>query len=249
MQVLKTPDGVRFGVLGDNPDAPSPTLFVLGGAMADALTAPNCIRSGRQLHRDHGFLCVSLDAPCEGAATRPGEPYGLNGWRHRVERGEDFTAAFCRDATSVLDDLIARGWTDPRRVGVLGISRGGFLGLHFAAADGRIRCLALMAPVTDLRTLRDFEGLADNELARSLAAVNHVDKLTGRAVWLMIGDRDERVGTDHSIGLARRLSGLAVEKGVEPRVFLYVVPANGHTNPDGSHDMAAPWIVSELSGP
>ena len=247
LDIRQTPGGVRYGLLGSKQASPAPTLFVLGGAMASNLTEPH-IRSGRELQRDHGFLCVSLDSPSEGSAVRPAEPYGLDGWRCRLEHDEDFTIAFSRDASAVLDDLIAKGYTDPDRVALVGISRGGFLGLHFAAADSRIRCLALVAPVTDLRTLREFRGMDDNPVIGSLAVVNRAEPLAGRAVWFIIGDRDERVGTDHTIALARRLSKLAMQRGVKPQVVLHVVPADGHANPDGSHAMAARWIASMLPG-
>ena len=188
-----------------------------------------------------------MDAPCEGTATRPGEPAALAGWRHRVENGENFAEQFSRDAKAVLDYLIEARYTDPRRVGLLEISRGGFLALHFAAADCRVKSIALMAPVTDVRTLRGFDEMDDHVLARSMAAINRADDLLERPIWFIIGDWDARVGTDHTIAMARRLSELAVAAGKESRVYLHVVPADGHTNPDGSHELVAPWIAWSLN--
>ena len=244
MTMLRTPQGEPFALLGEKPAAPAPTVVILGGDARCNLTEPHMIESGALLREEHGFLCVSVDSPCEGDNRRPDEPACLPGWRARVDKGEDLVADFNRRVRSVLDHLVAARCTDPLGVAFVGVSRGGFLALHYAAADPRVRCVAAIAPVTDLRTLKEFAGLENDALTESLALIHRADHLAGRPVWLTIGDRDDRVGTDHTIALARRLSRRAVEKGLVPQVFLHVVPAEGHKQPDGSHRLGASWVAA-----
>jgi dienelactone hydrolase len=123
----------------------------------------------------------------------------------------------------VLDHLIAAGVADPERVAACGTSRGGFAALHFAAADPRVKCVAAFAPATDLGALSEFRGAGDHPLAARLALQRRDDDLAGRAVWLVIGDRDERVGTDHVVS--------------EPR---------GHATPAGAAEQGAKWIEQQV---
>lgn len=241
---LRTPQGVTFSLLGERPDTPAPTLFVLGADATHNLSDPNSIESGRALREQQGFLCVSLDSPCEGGDQRPDEPWGLAGWRTRVEAGEDIVADFNTRAGSVLDCLVDEGYTDPGRVVFLGISRGGFLALHVAAADPRVRAVAAIAPVTELRKLEEFTGLDDHPLTESLALLHRAAALVDRPVWLIIGDRDHRVGTDHTIALARAISRCSEQNGAPGRVTLHVVPADGHTQPEQCHTLVAEWVRS-----
>ena len=246
VQVLQTETGVRFGIWGDKPASPAPTLFVLAGTIEETLGDAYYRQSGNAL-AERGYLCVSVDLPCHGLETRPGEPPGLDGWRSRSERNEDFVAEAASRLTQVLDHLIAAGYTDAGRVAACGTSRGGFLALHFAARDPRVRCVAAFAPVTDLRVLREFHGAAPSPLVDSLALVHQAERLAGRAVWVIIGDQDERVGTDHAVALARRLTSASREKQVPSRVELHVLPEpRGHTTPPGAAEQAAAWIRRQI---
>src|SRR5207237_9901005 len=105
-----------------------------------------------------GYLCVSLDVPCHGEDQKAKEN-GLAGWRVRLEKGDTLIPGFVAKASAVLDHLIKEGYTDPRRVAACGTSRGGFIALHFAAAEPRVRCVAAFAPVTNLLALREFAGM------------------------------------------------------------------------------------------
>jgi len=163
------------------------------------------------------------------------------GWRHRVDRRQDFVKPFVRRLSSVLSHLIDNGHTDAKRIAACGTSRGGFLAVHFAAADHRVRCVAAFAPVTELTKLREFKGAENNGLAKRLSLVNHVDKLAKRSAWIVIGDQDARVSTDSAIALARRLSAAKCV------VQLHVMPEpRGHTTPKGAPEMAARWLDKQL---
>src|SRR5262245_51250778 len=153
--IRKTETGVRFGVLGGKPSRPVPTLVVLAHEIAGTLTSNDYNKVGRLLAKN-GFLCVALDLPCHGENVLAGEPAGLEGWAARLRKNEDFVADFTKQASAVLDQLVADGFADRDKIAVCGTSRGGFMALHFAGAEPRVRCVAAFAPVTDLAALREF---------------------------------------------------------------------------------------------
>lgn len=247
VQILKTDDGVRFGILGNKPAQPAPTLIVLASTPEDTLGNDYFLQAGVGLSKQ-GYLCVSLDLPCHGQERVPGEPDGLTGWRHRLEKGQDFVGDLQRRTRAMLDYLIANQFTDPNRIAACGTSRGGFSALHVAAADLRIRCVAAMAPVTDLMVLEEFKTLSSPGTAAALSIEKHAERLVDRGVWIVIGDRDARVGTDHAIAFARRLSALAVERKIPSHVELLVrAEPRGHTTPPGAAEQAAAWIAEQLA--
>ena len=246
VELHQTETGVKFGIWGDKSATPGPTLFVLGSTIEETLGNPYFRQSGNLLAED-GYLCVSVDLPCHGLQKRPDEPKGLDGWRFRAERDEDFVAETVTRLKQVLDHLIEAGRTDADKVAACGTSRGGFIALHFAADDDRVKCIAAFAPVTDLEVLKEFNGLDQHPRTRSLAISHQVDKLAGRAVWLIIGDQDHRVGTDNTISLARQITTTSLAKKVPSQVELHVMPEpRGHTTPSGAAERAAGWIRQQL---
>lgn len=248
IQILTTKDGVRFGLWPQRPDRPAPTLVVLASSIEETLSSPYFRQSGHILARQ-GYLCVSVDLPCHGQETRPQESPGLSGWRVRTDRDEDFVADATDRMRKVMDYLIAERLADPERIGVLGTSRGGFMALHFAASDPRVKCVAAFAPVTDLGALSEFRGAEHQPLVRRLAIEKQADALANRAIWLVIGDRDARVGTDLAIQFARLVTAASLAKQLSPRVDLHVLASpQGHTTPAGSAEQAAIWIDKQMGG-
>ena len=247
VDVRKTPGGVEYGVWGQTEKSPAPTLLILAGTIDGTLGGPTYRQCGNEL-AEHGFLCVAIDIPCHGDQTRDGEPSGLIGWSARAASEEDFVSGCNARLSEVLDHLIETGVSDPDRIAACGTSRGGFLAIHFAAHDERIRCVAGFAPVTDLEALSEFSAIADDPFVKSLSVSRQAERLAGRPVWIVIGDHDDRVGTDRAIALARRIAEASREKGEEGRVDLHVLAEpRGHTTPLGSTRLAADWMLRVLA--
>ncbi|MCA9427769.1 MAG: prolyl oligopeptidase family serine peptidase [Candidatus Omnitrophica bacterium] len=244
--VLETPEGVRFGIWGKDPTYPAPVLFVFSSTIQESLEDPYFRQCGNALS-DQGYLCVSLDLPGQGREKRKTEPGGLAAWRHRSDQGEDFVTPFVEKAKSALDHLIESGYADPDRIAVCGTSRGGFMALQFAAAEPRIRATATFAPVTALEKLREFEGASNPVLVTDLSLAAKAEALAGRSLWIIIGDRDDRVGTDHAIAFARHVTqaSLAQEKPADVTLIVQPEP-KGHTTPQGAPELAAKWIAERL---
>jgi len=247
MKILRTPGGVRFGLFGDKPKKPAPTLFVFATGLEDLERQPVYTEIGRRL-APHGFLHVALDPPCHGEDIKPGEPSGLVGWRHRLEKGDALVADFTARASAVLDHLIKEGYTDQGKVAACGVSRGGFLAFHLAATDKRIAAAIGFAPVTNLLALSEFKGMEKHEPTRALNLVRVAPKLAGRPIWISIGNHDERVNTDDAIAFTRQVvtATAAKQKDKAIPVELHVGGSLGHRDLPGSHERAAAWLLQQV---
>ena len=247
MEWKVTKDGQRYAILPSRSKGPSPTLFILSGAAEQSLTDPYFLQCGKELRRK-GFLCVSMDLPCHGKEVHAGEPEGLPGWNARVNAGEPYVQDFCTRFRRVLTDLIDSKLADPARIAICGTSRGGFLAFHAAACDPRVRAIVGMAPVTSLLALDEFRDSQARDDADRLALRHLVPRLADRKVWIAIGDRDERVGTDEAIRFARLLSAQSLAKNLPPCVDLLVLAEpRGHSLPRGTDKIAAEWLSRVFS--
>ena len=252
IQVRQTSDNVRYGLIGEVPsgNVPAPTLFVFAHGIED-MRRQLVYSEVSVILAKQGWISVVVDPPCHGEDLRAGEPPQLDGWRHRIEHEDDFISAFNAKARSVLDVLIKDGVTDPERVAACGTSRGGFLAYHFAASDPRIKAAGGISPVTRLTALREFSTTSQLEKAEQLAVARLASKLAGRAIWLSIGNNDERVNTDDAIAFTRAVVRAAAQpdkpNAVIP-VTLLVAPSQGHSNIDQAHELLATWLINQFPG-
>jgi predicted esterase len=72
------------------------------------------------------------------------------------------------------------------------------------------------------------------------------DKLADRPVWIVIGNRDERVGTDRAIAFTRELARAAAARKLPALVELHVTTTPGHSTPPAAHDEAAAWLAARV---
>lgn len=241
-QLRQTDPGTHFGLFGEKPASPAPTLFVFATAIDDMLGSIYT-EYGRQLAKQ-GWLYVVLDPPCHGRDAKDGEPSTLSGWAHRVQNGEDLMRPFVDRCRDVLDWLIANRYTDANRIAAGGTSRGGLCALHFAAAEPRVKALVCVSPVTNPLVLREFADVKPEQTA-GIEAKSLADKLAGRAIWISIGNDDARVGTDDCIVTCREYVAAARRKepdSVAP-VELVVAPSQGHRAIDNAYGLAAEFIA------
>jgi len=246
--ILRLPGGLRFGLIGDRPAQPAPTLFVLQGSLEVARREPIYTEVARRM-APHGFISVLLDAPVHGEDQRPDEPAELAGWRTRLERGENFIEGFTAKARAVLDYLVQERYADPARVAACGTSRGGFLAFHLAAAEPRIRCIGGIAPVSDLIALREFHGTSHPRQAEALALTTLAPRLAGRPAWVTIGNHDTRIDTERVIAFTRALvqAGAAAGKDDAPvPVELIVNATAGHRSTPRDHELLAAWLLEQF---
>ena len=238
-----TPAGTAFSILPAGT-IPAPTLLVCATTADETLTHEMYGSSPRILHA-RGWNVVALDLPCHGADHREGERQQLEGWRDRVEKGENIVTDWQRRVNDVLDHLIASGAADPERIYAEGTSRGGYMACQTAAANPKIRAVAAYAPVTELPALREFEGLDADPFTRQLDLQNSAAALCNRPLWIIIGNADDRVGTDRAIAFARRVAAAAQQQDRAPDVTLQVIPVPGHGSRLEWHEAAVAWFLQK----
>lgn len=245
MNLIELPSGLRFGLSKEKPPSPAPTLFIFAQSIEANLSKDEFFEVGRIVEQ-RGYICASLDVPCHGSDKREGEPVGLDGWRFRIENGENPFERFASQSSQVLDYLIEQEYSDPANIAVCGSSRGGFAAAHFAAKDQRVRSIIAMSPVTKLSALREFNGLEDHALTNSTSLIHLSEELAGRSLWLIIGNRDSRVSTDFSVEFAESVVQTSSKTTQDTNlidVSLQVLPSLGHHCPDRTHEMAAEWLL------
>lgn len=241
---LTTDNGVEFGLWGGNGEkSPAPLLFIVASNIDETLGTEYFRQCGNRLAKEHGWLCVSLDLPFHGKLQKDTSEAMLVGWAKAVRRKEDFVAANNKRMRDILDYLIKKGYADDRYIYACGSSRGGYLAMQFAAVEPRVNSVAAFAPVPDLLALREFTGFARSDLLNSFNLESHIDSLAKRDVWIVIGDRDERVGTELEIELFRKINHTARAIKSNNRHELNIMwEPKGHTTPKGSVDRAVQWL-------
>ena len=222
---------------------PQPTLFVFAGTRVDTLNPSVPYNDVGRILEDKKWLVVTLDLPCHGIDRRPNEPDSLDGWRYRHVMGEDFIDAFNVKCSAVLDYLIANRYTRPTQVYVAGTSRGGFLAMHWACHDKRVRGVAAFAPVTTTLALSEYANSTfPLPVIPSMSLTNYAQKLSGVPVKMWMGPADERVGTSNAIALVGAVQAQYLYADFECRIQ----PAIGHTVPHEAHEEAAGWLCKML---
>jgi dienelactone hydrolase len=250
MEVRRTPGGAAYGLIGEVGTSPKPVVVVIAHDFGVMRSQPVYTESAGLLVA-RGYLAVVVEPPCHGEDAKPGEPPQIDGWRHRLERGQDLIGPFTARCTAALDHLVACKAIDPGRVAATGTSRGGFLAFHLAAAEPRVRAVAASAPVADLLMLREFAGPAGRDAAAALSLTKLAPRLAGRPAWVGIGNYDLRVDTDSVIGFTRALVREGAKKAgkTDPivPVELVVGPTGGHTKVDRAGELMADWLARQLA--
>lgn len=149
---------------------------------------------------------------------------------------EEMVEAFTDQAAETIENLAGKNVID--RVGIMGLSRGVFIGAHVAAKTTKVRTLLGFAPLTRLASMP------------SLNLENLADDLCDRTIRCSIGNRDTRVGTEHCFHFITKLAESAYHKGIRSSpIELIVVPSIGQmghgTSPEAFRSGAA-WMAERL---
>lgn len=172
--------------------------------------------------RQRGYHVEQIDPPCREIAD----------WVWWVRQSRDPAEQYAKICTRRLDDLIAGGTVDPGRVYALGISRDAYQSLTWSAKDGRVRRVAMLAPLSDLGQLSEFQGVSTK--GRLLDLAPHLGS-TRIAVWISTDDR--RVSTP----AARRF---AEEVKAECHEYAAVPGTNGHDVTPEVLAEAVDWLTA-----
>ncbi|MBI3943510.1 MAG: hypothetical protein HY326_10900 [Chloroflexi bacterium] len=154
---------------------------------------------------------------------------GITGFCASLIDGVDPFKTFVADGIAAIDACLARGIDPGGRIYACGVSRSGYCAIRLAAADKRIKGVAGLAPVADWRRLKEFGAVRDRPEIAALMLENWVEQLAGRALYMAIGHRDDRVGTDACAHFALRFLAAEAAAGLSGGgLTFHVVESEGH---------------------
>jgi uncharacterized protein len=221
-----------------------------------------------------GCFCVAPDAPLHGerlddrirylGRPRPGQTCppetGLDDWYLMLE----LVVQAARETGALAEHLAGDPRVDAARLGVTGVSMGGYLAFYMAAHDPRVRAAAPVVgmPAWQQRwadvTLeaasypqwREALRAAEPETEKRAAWIGQVDpfgRLPGfapRPLLMLCGDVDSAQPKSYCVGLYRAL--LPAYAAQPEHLALNIVDGVGHDFTPGMMDQACDWFVRYL---
>lgn len=221
----------------------APTVLHLATDAVSSLASSNYNALAEAAY-DAGRSLVSIDLPGHGQDIRSGEPVdGLALWAWRTLAGENIVAAFCARVQRTVDHLISEGISEAGRIGIPGISRGGFMALHALAVVPEIKAGVGLIPVTDLAQLDEFDGLHHLRLVRS-TALRHAN-LERKPVFVAASLNDPRV---NSAACVSNMAEIVSRAGLTTnRLTLHLAGNDGHSVSTSVVDTAAAWLLAQVT--
>lgn len=194
-----------------------------------------------------GIRVFSWDLPFHGPGLDPHD--AIRQWAHEFVHNPSFISDFIDLCQRNVNYLIEEGLIDSQRLGVAGLSRGGFIAGHLAARDPRFKAVLGFAPLTQpqpLEELESIEGISFDKISLT-SVVNHLIRTHLR---FYIGNHDARVGTDACYHFIHQLTETAFNAGIRsPTVELIIYPSighKGHGTPPSIFQEGADWIKRQL---
>lgn len=131
----------------------------------------------------------------------------------------------------------------------MGLSRGGFIATHAAAAIAEIGYVIGFSPLTRLSEGKEFEK---NPITLSLDLENLIPSLIGKPLKFYIGNHDTRVGTRFCFEFIQALTEASYQKNIRsPLVELTLFPSigyQGHGTPPLIFHEGAHLLAKKLHG-
>jgi len=242
-----TPDLPLFH-LGPPLDlGPLPAFFYFFVSGPDTLTLDPGNQPVQFLHGKM-IRVFSLTLPGHEADLPPDN--AMNVWAEDIAKGNETLSSFFDSAIQAVDFAIRERFVDPEKMGIGGLSRGGFAAAHVAARDERFKFLLGFAPLTQLSLLKEFSSLRDHPLVANLGLERLAPALAKRNTRLYIGNRDMRVGTRSCFDFAMALTEAAHEQKIRsPHVECIISPSigkEGHGTPPEIFRQGAAWMAECL---
>lgn len=171
-------------------------------------------------------------------------------WADDYARKLDPINDFLDTFETALHFAIQQKFVDPEKMAVGGLSRGGFVALHAAAREERLKYVLAFAPVTELHKVHEFSSLQDDPAVRSLDLTQVSQKLIHQNIRLYVSNHDTRVNTESCFQFAMSIVKNATAHQVRsPKVDLILYPPighQGHGTPPEIFKSGADWIISCL---
>ncbi|MEX1012538.1 MAG: prolyl oligopeptidase family serine peptidase [Waddliaceae bacterium] len=244
IDILKTEAGTTLYHLGPSLSQGSlPTLFYFALTGEESLNLLPFSKVPKLLS-SHNCRVFSLTLPYH--TNDLPHTKSMKKWAEALSEGRNFISPFIEQCLEAIDFVIKQGYTDPARLATAGISRGGYIASALAAKEPRVSFILGFAPVTDLTVLQTFDFLKEDPF--SVVAMK--DQLISKQIKYYIGNRDERVGTEHCIESLLSVINAAANSGIRsPKIELVMYPSigfKGHGTPDKIFSDGASWLKNKL---
>ncbi|MAE61118.1 MAG: hypothetical protein CMJ49_07155 [Planctomycetaceae bacterium] len=96
--------------------------------------------------------------------------------------------------------------------------------------------------------LEEFAAIRDQPAVAALALTHFSERLAERAVWVGIGNRDGRVGTESCLRFAQTIADVEAARGCAASRFeCHVVPEDGHHFSDPWHEAGGRYLLAMAS--
>ena len=163
-----------------------PLVIIFGTGMINDFSGD--LYGAQTMLKNH-YQILALDLPCHSSAELAANNNSpITCWAERIKAGDDtLFLDFCSGLADVLDHL------NIKSAAALAISRGGYVALTCAAYDTRIKTLVLLAPVTDLNYLTEFQ--VDKAPEDLFSLDQYVPYLQHRNILFRVGNDDTRIST------------------------------------------------------
>lgn len=224
-------------------EGPLPAFFYFALSAQESLTLdpfnqPVRFLKGKPLR----VFSITLPGHGEGYDNK----HAMGFWFEQAKNDGAFFKRYVKNVVSAIDELIGTGILIQRKIGIGGLSRGGFIAARAAALSDNIPFVLGFAPLTRLSALQEFSGmdLSDMDL------IHLAPQLCEKKVRLYIGNRDQRVGTANCFEFASEITERAFHQGIRsPAVELYINPSvgfKGHGTLPYVFKEGAEWMAKHL---
>jgi esterase FrsA len=201
-------------------EGPLPAVFYFALSAHDSLHLDPFNQPARFLS-SYPLRVFSLTLPGHHLAATE----ALGDWAREIKKGNNLLETFYTKAVNLIEQLVAQKVITKGKLGIAGLSRGGFIGCHVAARTPLISHILGFAPLTKLSHLKEFEGMDVEPLELS----HLVPQLSNRHLRFYIGNRDTRVGTEHCYHFFSSLVEEAHHKKIRSAPLeLIIGPSVGH---------------------
>lgn len=237
--------GIGGGFLGPEfREGPLPAAIYLATSAKESLTSPLFNQPALPL-LERPMRVFSFDLPAHGEGFVSKEAIGH--WAEAFSQGKNLLTPALEKMAAAISVLIEEKVIDPKKMGLMGLSRGGWFAAHLATLFPRMHALVGFAPLTHLGALGSFANIS---YPPSLDLIHLGEPLAGKKIRFTIGNRDLRVSTQACINCTLAWVEAAFAKGHRsPPIELLLTPSIGHLGHGTSLDAfqsGAQWLLQML---
>jgi hypothetical protein len=244
---ITIPNGAELFYSGPPLDAgPLPAIIYLAVSGIDSLILDPLNQPAAFLALHYKMRVFSLNLPAHEPPLQP--QHAFTEWADAFQKGNDLLRPFIKRVAHTANFLVEKKIAT--KLGIAGLSRGGFLAMHSAALSSHLQTVLAFAPVTKLGLAKEFSSLAADPELQKLDLLSLCEELYDKTIRIYIGNRDELVSTSSCFSFVKALADTAYEHKIRsPQVEMILSPSigyQGHGTAKSLFEQGAAWIADQL---